>query len=178
MSSRLAFTLLLSVACLPLVQAADEATPAHPPKAPPYVLKHRSAFQPLGDDERAPFWPIGWTKRKMVAGATEPVRAVEVPRVTLDQGSFKVSSILLGNPSLAIINGRTYSEGEYLRVPKTTGATAPTAAVPASARVRVYRINDGAVVLQNQDQMITVALARPELLQRSSVEDLLREDRP
>jgi hypothetical protein len=169
MSLRLAFTLLLSAACVPLAVAEDAPAKL---KAAPYVLKNKSKFTPLSEDDRAPFWPIGWAKRKNVASGSEPVRMVETPRVALDASSFKVSSILIGNPSLAIINGRTYSEGEFLRQPKLAAGVAPT------ARVRVFRISDGTVILQNQDQLITVALARPELLQRSNVEDLLREDRP
>ena len=86
--------------------------------------------------------------------------------------------ILLGSPSFAIINGRTYSEGEFLRTARPGAAPATAAGLPPGARVRVYRINDGAVVLQNQEQLITVMLSRPELLQRNAEEQLLSEDRP
>jgi hypothetical protein len=145
-------------------------------KAPAYVLKNKSSFTSVAEDQRAPFWPIGWVKRKPMQIATTPTRVVELPKVVIDAKSFKLTSILLGNPSLAIINGRTYSEGEYLRTPKVAGAVA--VATPPAARTRVFRINDGHVVLQLQDQLITVPLQRPELVQRSNVEELLNEEKP
>lgn len=163
------FVLALSVICLGPVQAEEAKGDAKPPA---YVLKNKSSFSSVSDEQRAPFWPIGWVKRKPQMLTSAPVQAVEAPKVVLDEKNFKVTSILLGNPSLAIINGRTYSEGEFLRTPKVAAGT------PPAARVRVYRINDGQVVLQNQEQLINVALTRPELVQRSNVEELLNEDRP
>jgi hypothetical protein len=163
----------LGVASFAPVHAEETAAA---PKAPAYVLKNKSTFTAPSDEQRAPFWPIGWTKRRPMQVASAAVRTVVVPKVVLDEKSFKVTSILLGNPSFAIINGRTYAEGEFLRAPKVAAAPGTTSA-PA-ARTRVYRINDGSVVLQNQEQLITVALQRPELVQRSAVEELLSEDRP
>ena len=58
--------------------------------------------------------------------------------MALDGKAFRVTSILISTgatPSLAVINGRAYSEGEFVRMPRTPG-TAPV-------RVRVQRINDG-----------------------------------
>ena len=40
------------------------------------------------------------------------------PRYVLDEKNFAVTSILTGNPSLAVINGRSYAEGDVLRMPK------------------------------------------------------------
>ena len=177
MSLRLAHLgLILSVVCRPAAHAEDAAADSKPPA---YALKNKSAFNAPTDDQRAPFWPIGWVKRKpMQAAAAGPVRVVEAPKVvTLDPKNFKVTSILVGSPSLAIINGRTYSEGEFLRVPRAAAATAASPAVPAP-RVRVYRINDGGVLLQNQEQFLSVMLQRPELAQRKGEEALLSEDRP
>jgi len=174
MSQRLVrFILALGVGCVSLVRAED-AVPE--PKAPAYVLKNKSNFSAVNEDLRAPFWPIGWVKRKPMQASASAAQVVEAPKVLFDEKNFKVTSILLGNPSLAIINGRTYGEGESLRATGAPGVTA--AAIPQSARVRVYRINDGSVILQNQEQMITIALQRPELIQRSNVEQLLNEDRP
>jgi hypothetical protein len=166
----------LSALCAGHLHAGDAAADAKPE---PYVLKNKSSFTPVTDEQRAPFWPIGWVKRRPVLAATGPVHVVEAPKVTLDAKSFKVTSILLGNPSFAIINGRTYSEGEFLRAPKAVAvAGAPSAPAAPAPRIRVYRINDGQVVLQNQEQLLTVSLLRPELLQRGGVEELLSEDRP
>ncbi len=169
------FGLILTVVCSTATLAADPASVSAPPA---YALKNKSVFTAPTDDHRAPFWPIGWVKRKSIQVATAaPARVVEAPKaVALDPKNFKLTSILVGNPSLAIINGRTYSEGEFLRMPRTAVAMAGTPAVPAP-RIRVYRVNDGAVVLQNQDQLLTVALQRPELAQRKG-EELLLEDRP
>ena len=167
--------LIFSVLCNPAARAEDAAADAKPPA---YTLKNKSAFTAPTDDQRAPFWPIGWVKRRAVpVAAAGPVRAVEAPKVALDAKNFKVTSILVGSPSLAIINGRTYSEGEFLRVPRTAAATVGSPGVPGP-RVRVYRINDGSVALQNQEQILTVMLQRPELAQRKGEEALLLEDRP
>lgn len=137
----------------------------------PYELKNKSQFTTADPSGRAPFWPIGWVKRK--AGGVQQVAAAPVaPKVMVDEKAFKLTSILIGSgttPSLAVINGRAYSEGEFLRMPK--GGTTPP------ARIRVQRINDGSVTLQNADQVLTVSLARPELAERKGEELLLDPDR-
>lgn len=168
MSNRLlhiAVALLFSVAAL----RAEDPAPAKSDTVPPYELKRRSKFTPTAAKARVPFWPIGWVKRSagvVVEAAPEPAR------VLLDEKSFKVTSILLGagtTPSLAVINGRAYSEGEFLRMPKG-GATPPV-------RVRVQRINDGTVILQNAGQTLVASLVRPELSSRKNEELLLDPDR-
>jgi len=160
--------LLILLAMLPAVLLAGDAKPAEP-----YVLKNRSTFTAVSDEQRAPFWPIGWTKRKSVSITSTVVQPVAEPiRAAFDAASVKVTSILLGSPSLAIINGRSYSEGDYLRQPKGAAAAAPT------ARVRIYRINDGNVIIERNTERVVVALQRPELVQRGPGEELLTEDRP
>jgi hypothetical protein len=150
------------LACTAVVRADDPKSTA----VPPYELKNRSAFAKPGEIQRAPFWPIGWVKRAAyVAG---PAAILEAPKVTLDARNFKVTSILLGagtNPSLAVINGRAYSEGEFLRMPKTPGV--------APVRIRVQRIADGSVVLQNATQTLVTQLQRPEINSRRPDEQLL-----
>ncbi len=164
--------LLLLLAMFPAALRAGETKPT----PEPYQLKKRSAFSTLGEEQRAPFWPIGWVKRRAVATAAAPAAQVEQPKIQFDTSGLKLTSILIGTPSLAIINGRSYSEGDFLRQPRV--ATPAAALLGSAPRVRVYRINDGNVVLQNQQELITIALQRPELVQRSSAEDLLTEDRP
>jgi hypothetical protein len=171
---------ILTLAALALGTVAVHAEDAAPAGAPaqPYQLQRKSVFTATDEDQRAPFWPIGWVKQK---AGPNPVAAVPAgPRVKLDESAFKVTSILLGNPSLAIINGRTYSEGEFLRQPRAVGgaATVATSPIPAGARIRVYRIDDGGIVLQYQEQLLTVMLKRPELAERRADEQLLIEDRP
>lgn len=177
MSPRI-LTLTAIVISAAVVRAEDAAPASTTATVKPYQLQRKSAFTATGEDQRAPFWPIGWVKPK--AGPVAKADVPAGPRVTLDEASFKVSSILLGSPSLAIINGRTYSEGEFLRQPRATGgaATVATSAIPAGARIRVYRIDDGGVVLQHQEQLLNVALKRPELAQKRGEEELLSEDRP
>ena len=145
-------------------------TPAATEPVPPYVLKNRSTFADPTTVTRAPFWPIGWVKPK--AGVVVQAQQVQAPKMVLDASSFKVTSILLGagtTPSLAVINGRAYSEGEFLRIPKTPGTVAP--------RIRIHRINDGTVILQNAEQMLVAPLQRPELGARKPEELLDDKDR-
>jgi hypothetical protein len=160
------------------VAAKTEPTKAEPP-AEPYQLKNRSSFSCPGDDARAPFWPIGWVHRKG-AGA---VALAAVPKAALEEKNFRVTSILLGTGatgSLAVINGRAYSEGEFLKMPRGTAAAAAAAGkppTPPGARIRVQRIGDGTVVLQREEQTVTLILQRPELAQKKAEESLLDEDR-
>lgn len=184
MSVRHLSILVLFLACVASVHAVRPApatpepakkdekasVPASNEPVPPYVLKKRSAFSCAPETTRAPFWPIGWVKRK--AGQVAAAPQVQVPKVLLDAKSFKLTSILVGSgttPSLAVINGRAYSEGEFLRVPK--------AAATAALRVRVQRINDGMVILQNAEQTLVVQLQRPELSARKPEELLNDQDR-
>ena len=141
--------------------AADSAG-SPPSAAAAYQLKHRSAFSQV-DAERAPFWPIGWVKRE--AGSTPQIAAV--PKVSFNEKNFVVTSILLGNPSLAVINGRSYTEGEFLRTPRG-GET---------VRIRVQRILDGGVQLQAEKQLFLAKLQRQELDSKRREEQLLLDDR-
>ena len=162
------------------LHAADAAPEKSAPAPEPYQLKNRSAFAAPGEDVRAPFWPVGWVHRK---GVSSQVGQVAAAKSVLDERSFRVTSILLGSgttPSLAVINGRAYSEGELLKTPRgmaVAAAPAGTAATPAAARIRVQRISDGSIVLQQADQTVTVALQRPKLVLKKSEEPLLEEER-
>ena len=133
---------------------ADEAKPV---PAPPFELKNKSTFA-VPRNVRAPFIPIGWVKPEGPKSVNQ--------KVTLDESAFRVTSILLGNPSLAVINGRSYEEGQYLRLPR--GST---------LRIRVFRIGDGQVWLQYEDKSFAVPLKRPELGERRPEETLLNEER-
>ena len=139
---------------------AAPGSPAAP--AAKYELKKKSAFT-LGTDRRAPFWPIGW-----VRGANEThTKITEAPKQKIDEKAFAVTSILVGNPSLAVVNGRAYSEGELIRMPKGT----------APVKVRVQRVADGSVTLQHDDQTLVIAMHRPELSEHKAEADLLTQDR-
>jgi hypothetical protein len=143
-----------------LVQAEDKT--AQPESTPgKYQLKNRSVIA-MRDTTRPPFWPIGWVKR-----GPNSQKAPIVSRVNFDEKSFVVSSILLGNPSLAVINGRSYSEGDFLRFPR--GTVDPV-------RIRVKQILDGAVQLQADNQVFVAKLQRPEITAKK-FEELLPDDR-
>ena len=75
-----------------------------------------------------------------------------------------MTSILVGSgtaPSLAVINGRAYGEGEFLRMPKGFG-------FGSGFRVLVKRIDDGSVALAHENQTVVVPLRRPESNQNKS----------
>jgi len=178
MSPRLSFIAAALVCGAAVLHAADPAPAKSADPAPaqpadpvePYVLKKRSEFAAADANARAPFWPIGWAKPK--PGVQVQQAAPAAPPVALDEKAFRVTSILLGTgttPSLAVINGRAYSEGEFLRMPK--GGTTPP------VRIRVQRITDGTVILQNANQTMVASLVRSELQNKRSEELLLDPDR-
>jgi hypothetical protein len=67
---------------------------------------------------------------------------------------FVLTSVLLGTPSLAVINGHAYSENEYVRMPKEH---------EAKGRVRLVRIGDGTVLLEAGKQQLIVHQRRTDL---------------
>ena len=143
------------------LHAADAPAAKAPADAGKYDLKKKSAFT-LAADRRAPFWPIGWVK-----SATEVrTEITQAPQRKIDESAFTVTSILLGNPSLAVVNGRAYSEGELLRTPKGS----------APMKVRVQAIGDGSVTLNCDQQTFTVVLKRPELAAHKAEELLDQEN--
>ena len=85
----------------------------------------------------------------------------------MPESGFAVTSIMLGNPSLAVINARAYSEGEFIRMPKGS----------APMKIRVQQISDGSVSLAYENQTFTVPLKRPELAAHKGEADLLSQDR-
>ena len=139
--------------------AAPAAVAAASTPAPRYELKRKSEFS-LETRGRAPFWPIGWTKQ----GAA-PVVA---KRLEIDNEMFRVTSILVGNPSMAVINVRSYEEGQFIRMPK---------AASPQLRPRLYRIGDGQVLIQVQNQLVGVPLKRPELNEVKRDAELLNEEK-
>jgi hypothetical protein len=117
-----------------------------------YTLKHRSAFR-IDRDSRVPFWPIGYKKPTAVAGGNGEAAEIEAKKPQIQPGQFRVTSILMGNPALATINGRSFEEGELL--PVVNGGE--------RLRVSVRAIRDGGIWLDHDGQVIFVPLARTEL---------------
>jgi hypothetical protein len=160
---------ILAATLLPLVVLAEE--PAAKPAA--YELKNRSSFSAT-DETRAPFWPIGWSRKVTQVAPTTTAAPVAVKQA-IDPSQYKITSILLGSPSLAVINGRAYEEGEYLKTPRSKDA-APAGAAP-QPRICVQRITDSAVVLSQGTERVTVQFIRAGLAAKGPVRDLLSEDR-
>ena len=70
------------------------------------------------------------------------------PVAPLNPGAFVVTSISIGQPSFAIINGTSRVEGDPVEAPGVTGW-------------KVRQIVDGAVVLQNGSTVASVPLSTP-----------------
>ena len=144
-------TFLTAVAGISLIVCAGARAESDSPKekAAPYELKNRSSFG-IDRGARAPFWPIGWVRPKN----GEVVKRAEANTgVQLQPGYFNVTSILLGNPALATINGRAFEEGEVLPVVSGT----------QRLRVVVRAIRDGGVWLEHETQQIFVPMRRPDV---------------
>lgn len=110
-----------------------------------FTLQHHSTFT-ADPDLRNPFVPIGWKKRVVVAG--QPVE--QQPVTSIRAEDFTVSSILVGDPSLAVVNGHELSEGELAEI--TVGGR--------KVAIRVRSIRDGEVTLESAGLEV-VALLRP-----------------
>lgn len=167
----LSFTFFVSLAGgqspSPAPSASATATPADAaapgPSAPaapgPYKLKNLSSFK-LDLESRAPFWPIGWVKPQkgqpeLAPGQSAAPPPPPPPVLTLDPKNFNITSILLGPPSLAMINGRSYEEGEFLNVESSASGK--------RFKILIRQIRDGGVVLDFEKQRILVPVNRPEI---------------
>ena len=111
-----------------------------------FKLKHRSSF--AGAPSRNPFWPIGWVK-----GQSTSQNAPEETAVPITADKFEVTSISTGSAPLAVINGKTYAEGE----------TIIALYGDQKIKILVVAINDGEVVLQYLDKKYVIPMKHPEL---------------
>lgn len=116
-----------------------------------FKLKHLSSFN--GGPARNPFWPIGWVKE---AGADPQEEAAPI---TADK--FQVTSISTGSAPLAVINGKTYAEGE----------TILALYGDQKIKILVVAISDGDVILQYLDKKYDIPLKRPELVHSAANND-------
>ncbi len=127
---------------------------AEPEKTKGYELKNRSAFH-APEDGRIPFWPIGFQRQPKGALAAPIASAA---KIRIEPSHFNLTSVLLGHPALATINGRAFAEGEILPV------------VFGSERLKVVlkSVQDGGVTLEHAGQQIFVPMKRHELAPRQS----------
>ena len=144
------FLVLVTLASIPGTLMADATKPALPERAGlPFETKNTSTFA-VTPGVRNPFVPIGWK------GAA--IQQVVSKKGLAPADAFRVSSILVGSPSLAVINGKSYEEGQMIRMPKPD----PKSKTPP-VRAKLFRIGDGVVQIQVEDQVITVPLKRGSL---------------
>ena len=86
-----------------------------------------------------------FSKKPGLAGtASATVATVPPPK----DGTFVVTTISVGQPSFAIINGTSHVEGDALEAPGVTGW-------------KVRQIEDGAVVVQNGATLASLPLSTP-----------------
>ena len=149
--------LFLTLAGAALVFSAPAR--AESEKTQGYELKNRSSFH-TDEDARIPFWPIGFVRPKIKADGTSTAPVSLAHKIQLEPGHFSVTSILLGNPALATINGRSFEEGELLPVIYGT----------ERLRVVVRSIRDGGVTLDYEGELVVVPMKRPELGQKHAQE--------
>jgi hypothetical protein len=114
-------------------------------------LQHRSEFK--DDGFRNPMWPIGWQKP---ANGTQNVS--NEPQLPIGPELFNVTSISISSTPLAVINGRTYAEGEAIN------------AIYGGQHIKILvaQINDGNVVLQYLGIKFTVNQKRPDMVPKES----------
>ena len=106
---------------------------------------HKSVFTASANDHN-PFWPIGWVKMESVADSAAPV----IPHAD----DFAVTSILLNEPPMAVINGKEMAEGETTTIPLNG----------QPVMVQLMAVQDGRVILRWQNQNLIVPIHRQEVL--------------
>lgn len=133
----------LLVASLLLAAAATAAdpTPPVPSSASEIKLTNRSSFAPDSATKRSPFLPVGYVRK-----TAEVVVAKEFE---VRPEMFTITAILLGNPPLAIINGKDRGVGD--KIPLNASG---------SEFVTVKRIEDGQVILLHKAKEVTVQAGR------------------
>lgn len=120
-----------------------------------------------GNIEVKPASPHNEARQSPISGGTQmdarlatdnrdctPAGVPTAPTRAFEEKSFRVTSILIGSgaqPKIAVVNGRAYGEGEFLRPSKDSGF-----------RVRVKQINENNVVLEHDNQTVVVPLRPPE----------------
>jgi hypothetical protein len=150
---------LLSTSCLLIACAAARAGDANttagkaaptvetkPAASAAYTPKTRSVFNAVADQHN-PFWPIGWVK---LANENADSASQTMPRAE----DFAVTTILLNDPPMAVINGKDMAEGEVASMPING----------QNVVVQLMAVQDGRVVLRWENQTIVVPIRRNEEL--------------
>jgi hypothetical protein len=120
---------------------------AAPAASTAYGTKTKSVFTGSADQHN-PFWPIGWVKTE-----NESATDTAAPLVPHTE-DFMVTTILLNEPPMAVINGKEMAEGEIAALPVNGQNVA----------VQLMAVQDGRVILRWQNQNIIVPIHRDEEL--------------
>jgi hypothetical protein len=150
---------ILSATCMLLACHAVHAGDAAPvvdttsAQTPAITATTKSTFTGSGGQHN-PFWPIGWVKTSE-AETDDSTTAVSQPRAD----DFTVSTIMLNEPRLAVINGKDMAEGEVAQMTTNGGET---------VTVQLMAVQDGSVVLRWENQAIVVQIHRDEDLTQAS----------
>ncbi len=107
-----------------------------------YRAKTKSSFT-RPEKGRNPFWPIGFVPRPK--SATTDAQLLRIP---VEQ--YKVTSIIVDNPSIAVINGKDYTRGQFLELSTPTGV----------AKLLITNIEDGFVTVQYKSIVGKIPISR------------------
>jgi len=124
-----------------------DVTPASGSGSGSYVPKQKSTFT-AGLNAHNPFWPIGWVKTESISTADNGASLTPRPE------DFSVTTIMLNEPPMAVINSKDMAEGEV-------------AALNVNGRsviVQLMAVQDGRVILRWQNQNLVVPIHRDEEL--------------
>jgi hypothetical protein len=139
----------LAATNLPVVETKATAAAA-------YIPKSKSVFTGSANGHN-PFWPIGWIK---TADESADSAAPMIPHAE----DFMVTTILLNDPPMAVINGKDLAEGEIAVMPVNG----------ANVTVQLMAVQDGRVVLRWENQNIVVPIHRDEDLSQASPSPVLQ----
>ena len=92
-------------------------------------------------------------ERMLLAVSTQSISPPDPIVIKISGDLIHVSAISLGHPRLAIINGRSVAEGEFITIHTPTANIAVT--------LRVLKISDGRIDLSDGTQVITARLEIP-----------------
>jgi hypothetical protein len=112
-------------------------------RASGFELKNRSEFKSTAV-KRDPFWPIGFVK------PSDSPNVGADPTADFRPENFKLTSVMLGDPALVVLNGVEFAEGEVK----------PVRVGLQKLNITLLNVMDGAVRLQHRGQIIVVELKR------------------
>lgn len=112
------------------------------PSTTAYRATTKSTFVPP-EKGRNPFWPIGFTPRAKTA-----INEEQLLRIPIEQ--YKVTSIILDSPSIAVINGKDFTRGQFLNLATATG----------TIKLLITNIEDGFVTVQYKALIGKIPISR------------------